>query len=207
MKEYRFGNIRERDMDLLFLEAIGTDNGFADLVVSKTKWAGKSFEVRKIELSRTDPQLGESDITVLVSVNGVSNAILIEDKIDAIAIPEQYLRYFCRGEKDRSADVYDDFEVLMICPKRYHEENEEAQKYEIFLTYEECAEYFNKKDDEISCLRAAQLNAAISKAKKPAEVVLNEDANSFFKQYRQIHQQKYFMVDMRSKETANGWWI
>ena len=95
--EFNFSTLHERDMDLLFLEAIGTDIGFAKLLIDKTKWAGKDFSVEKIELSKTDPELGESDITVIIKIDGVLFAMLIEDKIDAIAMPEQHARYVKRG--------------------------------------------------------------------------------------------------------------
>ena len=35
-----FSTVHERNMDLLFLEAISTDKGFADLFISKTNLKG-----------------------------------------------------------------------------------------------------------------------------------------------------------------------
>ena len=83
--ELKFSTVRERDMDLLFLEAMSSDQNFARLIVDKTKIAGSDFEVISIELSRTDTDLGESDITVILSVDNSKFAILLEDKIDAAA--------------------------------------------------------------------------------------------------------------------------
>ena len=37
--ELKFSTVRERDMDLLFLETIGSDKDFAAMIISNTKWA------------------------------------------------------------------------------------------------------------------------------------------------------------------------
>ena len=54
--ELKFSTIRERDMDLFFLEAMSSDKGFAKLVVDKTKFVGCDFTIESIELSRTEAQ-------------------------------------------------------------------------------------------------------------------------------------------------------
>ena len=91
--------ICERDMDLLFVESILTDPGFFHLLIDKTDLKGKPFQVLSAELSKTDNVLGESDITVVIEIEGVKYGFLIEDKIDAIAMPKQHDRYIKRGEK------------------------------------------------------------------------------------------------------------
>lgn len=46
--ELKFSTVRERDMDILFLEAISTDKGFADMIVSRTKWNATNYSVVSI---------------------------------------------------------------------------------------------------------------------------------------------------------------
>ena len=58
--DFKFNTVRERDMDLLFLETIGSDINFANMIVNHTKWAGKQFEVKSVELSRIDAELRTS---------------------------------------------------------------------------------------------------------------------------------------------------
>ena len=106
--ELKFSTIRERDMDLFFLEAMGSDKGFAKLVVDKTKFVGCDFTIESIELSRTEADLGESDITVIFSSSSEKCALLIEDKIDAIAMPDQHGRYLKRGERGVKENEYID---------------------------------------------------------------------------------------------------
>ena len=86
MATMQFNNtICERDMDMLFIQSVLTDKGFCRLVIDKTDLAGKDFSVLNAELSKTDEELGESDITIIVDIEGVKYGLLIEDKIDAIA--------------------------------------------------------------------------------------------------------------------------
>ena len=62
----KFGNIQERDMDLMFLESFLTDKEFLQLFLNKAEIKGNSIEVLNVALSETDPEYGESDITVIL---------------------------------------------------------------------------------------------------------------------------------------------
>ena len=114
----QFNNtITERDMDLLFVESVLTDPEFCRVLVNKTDLAGKPFRILSAELSKSDAELGESDITVVLDVEGDRYGLLIEDKIDAMAMPEQHGRYIKRGEKGIKAGEYKDFRVFIFCPE------------------------------------------------------------------------------------------
>ncbi len=206
IQQYQFSTLRERDMDLLFLEEIGSDPGFAKLIVNQTKWVGRDFTVDSIELSHTETNLGESDITVILTIENAKCAILIEDKIDAPAMPRQYQRYVERGKLAVESGVYTDFDICILCPEKYYHQNEEAQKYDHFISYEMCAGYFEIAPSPIHSIHHAQIQAAILKAKKPPSVTLNENANAFFIAYKAFQKAHYPALDLRSKDTSNGWW-
>ena len=207
MIQIQFNNtISERDMDLLFVESITTDPGFCDLLLRKTDLAGKPFQVLGAELSKSDSDLGESDITVVVDVEGNKYGLLIEDKIDAIAMQEQHGRYVRRGEKGIKAGEYIGYRVFIICPKKYYENNAEAKLYEHIQTYEECKQYFDSKKDPLSVFRSRQLEQAIIKAKKPPVVNVDEKANAFLRQYISYQKEHYPSLDLSTKEDKNGWW-
>lgn len=88
--------VAERDIDLLILEVLTVSREFAQWfyqenhLVPPTEGKSKAFH------SVSDAELGESDIVVLYD-NG--HAILIENKIGAIAQKDQARRYQQRGEK------------------------------------------------------------------------------------------------------------
>ena len=207
MISLRFNNtITERDMDLLFVESISTDPGFCSLLIGKTDLNGKPLLVISAELSKSDSSLGESDITAIVEIEGVKYGLLIEDKIDAIAMPQQHARYIKRGNKGIKDGEYDDFRVFIFCPEKYYRNNAEAKLYEHILTYEECKEYFESRQDLLSVFRSQQIEQALSKAKKPPTINVDEKANAFLKQYIQYQREHYPSLDLSTKEDKNGWW-
>ena len=114
-----FGNVQERDMDLMFMESLLTDDGFVWLFLNIAGIACNSVEVLIVALSETDPEYGESDITAILSIDGKKHALLIEDKINAPAMPRQCARYNQRADKAKSKGKYDDYAVFIICPEAY----------------------------------------------------------------------------------------
>ncbi|MBO4306339.1 MAG: hypothetical protein J5890_04030 [Clostridia bacterium] len=207
MISLKFNNtITERDMDLMFAESALTDPDFCRLLIDKTDLTGKPFTVLSGELSKTDSVLGESDITVVVDVEGLKYGLLIEDKIDALAMRKQHGRYVQRGQKGIEAGEYDDFRIFLLCPSKYYKNNDEAKLYEHLLTYEECKKYFDGKSDPLSAFRSNQLEEAITKAKKPPAININEKANAFLRQYISYQKENYPSLDLRTKEDKNGWW-
>lgn len=203
----RFNNtITERDMDMLLAQAITTDLEFCRFVVDKTDYRGKKVSVKSVELSKEDTNLGESDVTVVIDIDGTAYGLLIEDKIDAQAMPNQHARYVKRGDKGIKDGDYKHYAVFIFCPEKYYKNNSEAKLYEHLLTYEECRDYFARKDDSLSQFWSQQLSQAISKAKKPAPQNVDEKANSFLRQYIRYQRENYPGLDLSTKEDKNGWW-
>ena len=124
----KYRNVSERDMDLLFMEAFATDPAFSRLFLEQTGCAGKPFEIIHAERSKVDLGLGETDITIIYEIEGAKHALLIEDKIDAVAMPSQHERYVRRGLKGVENGEYDGFDIFILCPEKYRETNEEAAK-------------------------------------------------------------------------------
>lgn len=201
----KFGNIQERDMDLMFLESFLTDKEFLQLFLNKAEIKGNSIEVLNVALSETDPEYGESDITVILSIDGKKHGLLIEDKINAPAMPEQCERYSKRADKAKSKGKYDDYFVFIICPEAYHDANSEAKKYAYFITYEDCIKYFSAKTDTLSKIRCEQLKQALSK-RINGPVEPDQAAIAFFAKYREYMETHDYKLDLRNQNSSNGWW-
>ena len=198
--------ITERDMDMLLAQAIMSDPDFCKLLIDKTDLCGKKFSVSCVELSKEDSDLGESDVTVVIDIEGESYGLLIEDKIDATAMPNQHERYIKRGKKGVEEKDYKDFRIFIFCPEKYFQNNSEAKLYEHLLTYEECREYFESKDDPLSLFRSQQLSQAIKKGRRIVTNIVNERANAFLRQYIKYQREHYPSLDLSTKEDRNGWW-
>ena len=126
--ELIFEKVLERDIDLLMINKFVTDKNILELFLKKINKQG--YKVFNIQHSLMDQKDGESDITVIVEKDNHKIGLLIEDKIDAIAMPNQRNRYNARGRKGIDNNQYDDFFVFMIAPNDYLKSNSEAQLYE-----------------------------------------------------------------------------
>ncbi len=202
--------VKERDMDLLFMQSFSSDPGFADLFVSETPLAGKQYQVCSVELSKRDADFGESDITVILQLenDNKKHALLIEDKIDAIDMPQQKERYTKRGDQGIQDGDYDGYDVFIVCPDKYHESNAEATKYNFFISYETILDYFKAKDPADSA-RIQQMEQALQKAKKHSQTRLHEIAVKSFKMYAEYQWKNYPSLELQNRVHSgkvNGWW-
>ena len=164
------------------------------------------FRILSGELSKSDNDLGESDITLILEVEGFRYGFLIEDKIDATAMPDQHERYVKRGRKGVKNGDYADFKIFIFCPAKYYRSNDEAKLYEHLLTYEECRDYFDGKNDPVGAFRSQQLKQALYKAKKPPVSNVDEKANAFLREYIGYQKANFPSLDLSTKEDKNGWW-
>ena len=201
-----FNAVHERDMDILFLESFASDPDFTKIVLSKTRFSEKNFRILSAALSETETDLGETDISIVIQVDNLRVGLLIEDKVDAIAMPDQHLRYHKRGERGIQKGKFDTYEVFIFCPQKYFDNNAEAKKYENFIPYETIKEFFDVKNDVISAVRSQQLAQAIERAKKPPETNVDDAANLFFIKYKAYQKEFYPDLDLRTSDKSNGWW-
>lgn len=205
----KYRDVSERDMDLLFMEAFATDPGFAKLFIDEIEIKGDPFEIVSIERSKIDRGLGESDLTVICNIGGQDHALLIEDKIDAIAMPQQHERYIKRGQKGVKDGEYAGFFVFIVCPDKYRKTNEEAAKYEHFVSYESCLDHFSKRGDALGQLWAAQISQALETIKPEYKVEINEIAVNSFKNYAKYQKEHYSRLRLQNNpdtNIVNGWW-
>lgn len=202
----RFSTIHERDMDVLFMSLFQTDENFVSFVLDQAEIFYMSFKVLSVELSHTEANLGESDITVRINIDGEVHGLLIEDKIDAVAMKDQHGRYIKRGEVGIAKGYYDTFHDFIFCPTKYWEKDEEAQKYTNWLSYEDIITFCLAGNDPLTQFRRSQFECAIAQAKNPPQVILNERANAFYRKYHAYQENNYPSLLLRTKTSSNGYW-
>ncbi len=113
-----FDTTLERDIDLLIMEEFLSDKEFAKIFLDSVG-ISETYEIESVIHSKTDADLGESDIVFILNIDGRKFALHIEDKIDAIAMPRQHDRYDLRAQKDIAAGQYDDYSVVIVAPSKY----------------------------------------------------------------------------------------
>lgn len=137
-----FDKVYERDIDLYVINNFCNDNSFLDLFLRKID--KKGYKVISAESSLADKD-GESDITIVLENKNNKIGLLIEDKIDAIAMPNQSGRYVKRGDKGIKDGKYNEYYIFIIAPNDYLNTNQEAKKYPNKISYEELLSSTNDK--------------------------------------------------------------
>ena len=166
----KFEAVCERDIDLLVMNNIV--NGYLlELFLNKIDKHG--YKIESIEHSYVDDD-GENDITVILGNDKEKFGLLIEDKIDAPAMPDQAERYGIRGDNMKEENIIDDYEIFIIAPQKYLDSNLEAKKYPNNISYEEIRDFVT--DDYSKAL----LEQALSEAKHGYCVVKDENTTAFW---------------------------
>ena len=197
-----FGDVYEHDMDLLFLEEFVCSDDFLQIF---TEQIGiHNAKVLSVYSSKTDILLGESDITVVLETNGEKIGLLIENKIDALAMPEQAARYALRGQKGVEKGDYDRFFVFIIAPKKYLLQNSEAKKYPHSVEYERILSYFENHKDSRSEFKIQQIRQAIDKQKKGYQVEMDKAVTEFWNNYLEYQRMHYPEVDFIYRGEIKG---
>lgn len=149
-------DVLERDIDLLIIRSFIENESFRSRLLSKIGIAGHVTVLNAFHsLSDTD---GESDITFIIEHNRRKMGILIENKINAIAQPNQAFRYTVRGNSSVAAHAYDEYKILILAPAKYLSDNSEAKNYETQISYEYIQGLFDK-----GCFEYQMLEQAINK--------------------------------------------
>ncbi len=203
---YSFNGVSEHDMDMLFLHAFADDQDFLKLFLEKGNIQMENAAIASIEISKTDSELGGSDLTVIFHDGDNRIGLLIEDKIDAGAMKDQRERYIKRGQLGIEKGDYDVFYDYIICPEKYYQNNKEAKKYSYYVTYEECRKIFAAKKDIGSQIRLQQIDQALEQQSRSNNWTVRESPNRFLKQYIAYKDAHYPMLNLRTKENANGYW-
>ena len=202
-----FSDVSEHDMDLLFLEEFVCSKDFLNIFTLQV--GIKGARVVSTYSSKSDPFLGESDITVIIESNGEKVGLLIEDKIDAIAMPEQAARYYKRGQKGIEHGDYARFFVFILAPRKYLSQNIEAQKYPNKIEYETILAYFEKINDARSIFKIQQITQAIDKQKKGYQVEVDPLVTDFWNQYSDFQKRNYpalYLVYNGKVKGSNAAW-
>ncbi|UTF59135.1 PD-(D/E)XK nuclease family protein [Gilvimarinus sp. DA14] len=199
--------VTERDIDLLLLEELNVSHDFSSWLYSVVT---KNYDAPLCTgawHSISDSSLGESDLVVIYD-NGL--AILIENKIDAFAQPEQGARYKARGLKGIESALWSSFYTCMIAPSLYLKKEKDASEYSARLSYEEVSNWlksFNQSDRRAK-YRAYILQEAIEQNRRGYTINPDERVTEFWLNYWKLATQKYPELEMKRPgiKPANSDW-
>lgn len=187
--QFKFSNISEQDIDLLIIEEMANNKSFSDVFFNKINVS--NYEIIEITHSESHSKFGETDIQVIYLSDNKRHALLIEDKINAIAMPEQEERYHKRGDELIKNNIVSSFEVFICAPKEYINSNNEAQKYPNNVTYEELLNIYKDLRDPRSHFKKEVFNFALSKKNKGYDPIVNDKITDFWKKLYDYEENNY----------------
>ena len=188
--------VHERDIDLILLEELSTNNTFCEWFIRELNlpYFSKRNGVWK---SISDYGLGESDILFSYNSKNLKIFVLIENKIDATFQEEQYNRYFLRAKKYISENECDSAFVILVAPKSYYE----TQNYfENYITYEAISSRFHFINTERSLFKKKLLDIAIEKQRRGYHPVNSETVQKFWLAYWKYVKEKHPTLYMKKPD-------
>ena len=195
--------VSERDMDLLFIQEISSSEKFLSFILDKINLVGFK-NIDSVSHSLMHLTLGESDIVVILNMENHKHAILIENKIDALAMVNQSSRYQLRAEEAIKKGEYDDCSIMIFAPKRYLESNVEAGKYPNQLSYEEILEYLKTNGTQSKAYKTHLLKMAIEKEKAGYVPQADEKVTLFWQKYYSYKNQHFPHLILNEIEGPRG---
>ena len=136
--------VAERDIDLLFIEELSISKSFRSWIYGMV-WETNDHDLPFLGAwhSLIHSEYGESDIpAIFKDSHDHKTAILIENKIDALAQPNQAARYRSRGDAGIEKAWWHKYRTCMIAPQAYLDANSEAELYDVRISYESIKEWF-----------------------------------------------------------------
>lgn len=182
----------ERDMDLVIIEELQSSSEFRCWLAARVFGVDCYHSFDRAEHSVTDDTQRESDVIYLfwaksgeASDQGALTAILIENKIDAVAQPNQGMDYQIRGKAGKDREEWSDFKTCLIAPKSYLQQSQDKVHYNENVSYEELLAYFasRKERDERFRWKTKLIGDAIIKKESKYAPDINEEATAFVLKY------------------------
>jgi hypothetical protein len=203
--------VDERDIDFILLEEFHSDSKFVNWFVTNVGTSLPPFEFKGAWHSISDPKLGESDIVLLISSGTNDTAILIENKIDAPAQPEQSRRYKDRGLSGKVAANWKEFFTCIVAPKKYLDTHREAESYDAKVSYELIRDWLLSHTPSTARrdFRVKILDSAIEQNRRGRTRHNDERVAEFFRAFWDLAHREFSELEMTrsSDAAANNTWI
>ena len=158
----------------------------------------QNYQVCKCLHSFSDEN-GESDIIIILENDNRKIGLLIEDKINAIAMPKQYERYILRAEKQKHEGLFDNYYIFIVAPKSYIDSNMEAKKYDNKISYEEMLDYISG-----DVYGESLIKKAVEEKKKGYEVVENKAVTLFWEKYYDMVENRFSDLELKTNKGSKG---
>lgn len=189
-------SIRERDVDLIILEELSTDNAFCEWFIRELGLPMLT-SINGAWRSIADFGLGETDILFSYNSNGKKIFVLIENKLDASFQDEQYERYVKRANEYVNEKECDDAFVILIAPELYCENQND---FENKLTYEAIIDRLEFVGTKRNLFKSKLLQIATEKLRRGYQPVNSIPVQNFWQSYWLFKQERFPTFIMKRPE-------
>lgn len=196
--KFEIEKVLERDIDLYVINRFIYDENFKQLFLNKIKRSRSNFNVVECKHSVSNEN-GESDIIIILENKNKRIGLLIEDKIDAPAMPNQYKRYKKRAEDDKKNGLYDEYFIFIIAPQQYLDNNSQAKNYNYKISYEDILSIIS--DDLYG---KTLIEKALDENQMSYTPIENKPVTAFWKKYYNLVEQEYKNLNITKHEGARG---
>ncbi len=180
-------SIRERDVDLILLEELSTDNSFCEWFISELDFP---IFTSLNGVWRSISAFGHGETDILFSYNSNDNRIfvLIENKLNTSFQKEQFNRYVKRVDEYLTKKECDSAFAVLIAPKLYCENQND---FEHCLTYELIAERLKLVGSKRSLFKSNLLRIAVEKLRRGYQAINSVPVQNFWHSYWQYKEEKF----------------
>ena len=182
-------SVAERDLDFVLVEELSVNDEFCDWFTSRLYRKPVFSASIGAWHSVSDASLGETDVLYMFRSDEDGRiAILIENKIDAAAQPQQAERYQLRGEKGEHAKDWDDFMTCLVAPSEYLTGGNQSHIYDSQVSYEELMSFFvsRRRRDPRYLFKAQLIREAIEKNRRGYQTEISQEMTQFVRDYREF---------------------
>lgn len=201
-KSVNINYVLKRDIDLLLIEEMYSNDEFVRLFTEEIDIY--DFDLFNISHSVMDNVYGESDIVLYIKSNNRTIGLLIENKIDAKAMEDQYFRYEFRASDLVKKKELDAYYIFIVAPNQYFQTNQEAKKYPYSISYEKMVSYFNQFNDSRSQNKSHLITLGIEKRLKGYTPVEDSIVTQFWKEYYQYKNDNFPYLKLNEIDGPRG---
>ena len=189
-------SIRERDVDLILLEELSTDNSFCEWFIKELDLPDLT-SVNGAWRSISAFGLGETDILFSYNSNDKKIFVLIENKLDTSFQNEQFNRYIKRADEYLTNKECDNAFAILIAPKLYCENQSDFENY---LSYETIATRLEFVGTRRNLFKSNLLQIATEKLRRGYQPVNSVPVQDFWHSYWRYKEENFPTLVMKEPD-------
>lgn len=199
--KYIFGSVIERDADYALINAFLTNDKVRKLFLDLISRNDGEIEEAYHSLVQKEEGygVGESDIVFVIKDNLGRFGLMIENKINADAQPNQRERYDIRAKELKNQGIFDKYYVFLCAPQSYLD-SMMAKDYERKVSYEKITSLLDDGLDKAILLKSSEGGVTIIKSEP-----VTDFWNKLYKHVHDYYSDLNIVGKIRDRSSKSSW--